>query len=208
MPTVVAPPAVSALVFGDHWTFRMVCASDNRMRAFWRLGCPANGRERWEVSRIRTLKVVTELPAPVERVFGFFADAGNLGEITPPWLHFEILTPRPIEMQVGTLIDYRIRLRGLPVRWRTKITAWEPGRRFVDEQIRGPYSLWRHEHTFEEITNRSGQRVVRMTDAVQYALPLGPLGEIAHALFVRRDLERIFEFRTRKVLSIFGPEGT
>lgn len=156
------------------------------------------------MSRVRKLRFVTVLPGKLEEVFNFFADAENLGEITPPWLHFTICSPRPIEMDVGTLIDYRIRLRGVPMKWRTRIAAWEPCQRFIDEQMNGPYSLWRHEHVFEEVTDSSGRVHVRMTDDVEYALPMGLLGELAQRLFVGRDLERIFMFRTRRIQEIFA----
>jgi ligand-binding SRPBCC domain-containing protein len=123
-------------------------------------------------------------------VFSFYADARNLEAITPPWLGFRITTPGVIEMRPGTVIEYRLRLHGVPVRWRTRIVAWEPGAMFCDLQLRGPYRHWEHLHTFEPV---DGGTIVR--DRVTYALPLGPLGRLAHALVVRRDLEAIFDFR-------------
>ena len=105
------------------------------------------------------------LARPPTEIFPFFAEARNLGSITPPWLHFEILTPGRIEMNVGTLIDYRIKLHGLMVRWRTKITVWEPPFRFVDEQIKGPYQSWIHEHRFE----KSGEGTL-CYDRVRYSV--------------------------------------
>jgi ligand-binding SRPBCC domain-containing protein len=137
------------------------------------------------------------LPGAPERVFEFFADAANLEQITPGWLGFRIVTPRPIEMAPGTLIEYRLRLHRVPVRWLTRIEKWEPGKRFVDVQVEGPYRLWHHTHSFEP----HGQGT-RVRDRVRYALPLGPLGELAHRLFVRRDLERIFEFRHASVSKV------
>jgi ligand-binding SRPBCC domain-containing protein len=126
-----------------------------------------------------------------ETVFGFFADAGNLESITPPWLQFRIVTPRPIDMREGALIEYRLKLHGLPIRWLTRIDEWVPGQRFVDSQLHGPYALWHHTHEFEADGDGT---IVR--DTVRYALPLGPLGEIAHRAFVARDLKRIFDYRT------------
>ncbi len=147
-------------------------------------------------SMLHTLRTNLELPLPVERVFPFFADAGNLEAITPPWLNFRIVTAQPIEMRKGALIDYAIRLRGIPVRWRTEITLWEPPHRFVDEQIRGPYRLWRHEHIFEP----TGEDATRMIDLVTYQLPRAPvLGGLLHRLVVRPDLEKIFKFRAHSV---------
>lgn len=140
--------------------------------------------------------VERELP----EVFEFFSRARNLEALTPPWLSFSVLTPEPIEMQPGTLIDYRLRLHGVPLRWRTLIEAWEPGRRFVDRQLRGPYQLWHHTHTFEPV---SGGTLVG--DRVRYAIPLGPAGRLADRLFVARDLERVFEFRRQAVLRLLGP---
>lgn len=128
---------------------------------------------------------------PPAEAFAFFGDASGLEAITPAWLAFRVVTPAPIEMRPGALIDYRLRLHGVPVRWRTRIEVWEPGERFVDVQVSGPYRLWHHTHEFE--ADGEGGTVIR--DTVRYALPLGPLGALAHVLFVRRDLERIFDFR-------------
>ena len=135
------------------------------------------------------------LPGGPESTFEFFADAGNLEAITPPSLRFEIVTPRPIAMRPGALIEYRLRLRGLPIAWLTRIEEWEPGVRFVDMQLKGPYGLWHHTHEFEP----DGAGGTLMRDTVRYALPFGPFGEIARRLFVARDLEAIFDHRARAV---------
>jgi hypothetical protein len=147
--------------------------------------------------KIFTLETELWLPRPVSEVFPFFADAGNLQELTPPWLNFQILTSRPIQMRVGTLIDYKLYLRGVPVRWQSEITAWDPPTRFIDEQRRGPYQLWVHEHRFRE---KDGGTVVE--DSVRYAT-LG--GALIDWLLVRHDLKRIFDYRHRRLLNIFGP---
>jgi ligand-binding SRPBCC domain-containing protein len=128
-----------------------------------------------------------------EQVFPLFADAANLEAITPRLLRFSVLTPRPIAMRVGTHIQYRLRFHGVHVGWHTTIQAWEPPHRFVDVQIRGPFALWHHTHTFED----AGDGTTRMRDVVRYAIGFGPLGDLAHRLFVRRDLETIFAFRRR-----------
>jgi len=145
----------------------------------------------------RTLISEILLPGTPEEVFPFFADAGNLERITPPLLHFRVLTPAPITMREGTLIDYRLRLHGLPLHWRTLISAWEPPHRFVDCQIRGPYRLWHHEHTFEA---KGDQTLCR--DRVTYAHWGGPLLE---KLLIRPDLERIWAFRREALLKEFRP---
>jgi ligand-binding SRPBCC domain-containing protein len=144
---------------------------------------------------VHVLERSQRLALPAARAFAFYADALNLEAITPPWLAFRVVTAGPIEMSPGTLIDYRLRLHGIPVRWRTRIEAWEPPARFVDAQVSGPYALWEHTHTFEP----DGDHAVVIRDRVRYALPFGPLGRLAHALFVRRDLERIFDYRRRAV---------
>jgi ligand-binding SRPBCC domain-containing protein len=138
------------------------------------------------------------LPRPRAVVFSFFASAHNLETITPPWLNFEVLTPAPIVMRPGTLIDYRIRIHGMPVRWRTEITEWTPPFQFVDKQLRGPYKLWHHTHTFEE---RDGGTLCH--DRVRYH-PLG--GALMNWLFVRRDVEKIFEYRRQQLLALFAPK--
>jgi ligand-binding SRPBCC domain-containing protein len=135
------------------------------------------------------------LPGTPDEVFGFFADAFNLEAITPPWLRFRIVTPGPIEMGPGTLIEYRLELHRIPIRWLTRIESWLPGESFVDAQVRGPYRVWHHTHTFE-----AHERGTLVRDRVRYALPLGPLGGLAHRLVVRRDLERIFDFRQAAVV--------
>ncbi len=129
-------------------------------------------------------------------LFPFFADAGNLERITPPWVNFRILTPPPIEMRAGALIDYKLRIRGVPVRWRTEITQWEPPYRFVDEQRRGPYRRWRHEHIFEEFPGGT-----RMLDRIEYA---APGGELVRRWIVEPDVRRIFVYR-RQVLDQLFP---
>ncbi|MGB0097400.1 MAG: SRPBCC family protein [Solirubrobacteraceae bacterium] len=136
---------------------------------------------------------------PLTEVFAFFAQARNLEQITPPWLRFKLLSPEPIEMGVGTLIEYRLHVHGLPLRWVSRIEEWEPGRGFVDRQLRGPYRLWHHRHGFAAAGDGT---VVR--DHVNYALPLGMLGELAHRALVRRDLTRIFGFRQAAVTRLLG----
>ena len=131
------------------------------------------------------------IEAPIERVFDFYADTLNLEPLTPPWIHFEVTSLVPEKMEAGTLLDYKLRLHGVPIRWRTRIETWEPPVGFLDTQTRGPFSLWEHTHAFE----RDGDSATVVHDRVRYALPLGPLGAIAHRLFVRRDLERIFDYR-------------
>lgn len=144
------------------------------------------------------LESSVHVPRPIEEVFEFFSDAHNLNELTPPWLDFHVVTPRPISMRAGQLIDYRLRLRFIPIRWQSEITVWDPPRRFVDEQRRGPYSRWHHEHCFEPEGNGT-----RVTDRVHYKAPGGALIE---RLFVRRDVETIFNYRTRKLLELFPKE--
>ena len=138
------------------------------------------------------------LPVAVEELFPFYADAWNLERITPPSLRFEVLTTGPIEMGEGVRIDYRLRLRGVPMRWRSVIRVWDPPRCFVDEQERGPYRLWWHEHTFA--AEGEGTRV---NDRVRYRIPGGGLIERP---LVRPELRRIFTYRQRALASIFGQD--
>jgi len=144
--------------------------------------------------KIRTLHAEQWLPLPVEQVFDFFADARNLDALTPPWLHFRILTAGPIEMKVGALIDYRLTVRWLPIYWRTEITEWSPPFHFVDEQIKGPYKLWRHRHTFEA---KDDGTLIR--DQIDYAVPGWFLEPLAHWLFVGPDLRKIFAYRKARI---------
>ena len=139
------------------------------------------------------------IPQPIDEVFAFFADARNLEAITPPWLGFWILTPEPIVMSAGTRIEYQIRWRKLPVRWVTETRCWDPPTGFMDVQLRGPYRLWEHTHSFQTVDGGT-----RMIDHVRYALPLGPLGSLAHTWFVRADLEKIFDFRAERVSALLG----
>ncbi len=141
------------------------------------------------------LKSELWLPKPLEEVFPFFADARNLQKITPPWLDFRITTPGEIVMREGALIDYRLKVRGFPLRWRSEIEVWEPPGRFVDRQLRGPYRSWLHEHRFEE---RDGGTLV--TDEVRYSV-YG--GEIIRRLFVAGDVEKIFDYRTERLKELF-----
>lgn len=146
--------------------------------------------------RVREFHCELRLPRPPEEVFPFFAEAGNLDAITPPWLRFRIVTPQPIRMQAGTLIDYRLRVRGLPLRWRTLIREWDPPHRFVDEQVRGPYRLWVHTHSFEPC---DGGTLAR--DVVRHAVWCDGL---VHPLFVRREVATIFAFRQQALRQKFG----
>ena len=140
------------------------------------------------------------IPRAREEVFTFFADASNLERITPAFLHFRILTPRPIPMGPGTLIDYQLSLGGVPFRWRTRIETFEPASFFTDVQLSGPYRRWYHRHEFVEVSGRT-----EMKDIVDYELPLGPLGVAARWLFVRSALDRIFAYRRATITDIFGP---
>jgi len=155
--------------------------------------------------RIHVLRREQRLEGSPEEVFPFFADARNLEVITPPPLRFQILTPGPIEMRVGTFIQYRLRLHGIPVRWDTTIQDWSPPHRFVDVQVRGPYALWHHTHEFRPA---AGGGTV-MTDTVRYAIGFGPLGELARRALVTRDLDAIFAFRERRVPGLLarGDQG-
>ena len=150
--------------------------------------------------RLHTLEREQLVRAPLDEVFLFFSQARNLGALTPDWLGFSMSTPGDVAMRRGTLIDYTIRLHGLPIRWRTLIEVWEPGVRFVDLQLRGPYKLWSHLHEFEA---RPEGTLVR--DEILYALPAYPLGELAHLLLVKRDLRRIFDYRHAAVSRLLEP---
>lgn len=145
--------------------------------------------------KIREFKSEIWLPLPPEQLFSFFADAANLEAITPPWLNFKILTPAPIEMREGTLIDYKLLIHGLPMKWRTRINVWQPPHAFVDEQLRGPYRQWIHQHTFDRA---GGGTLVR--DVVHYAVLFD---SVVHRWFVRPDIEKIFRYRSDQLRQRF-----
>ncbi len=143
----------------------------------------------------KVFKVEQKIDLPIEKVFEFFSKAENLQRITPPLLDFKIITPLPIEMKTGTLIDYRLKVRGIPMKWRTLIQDWQPPHKFVDTQLKGPYSLWHHTHEFESL----GPNETLIKDTVRYKLPLGPLGLLVHKLIVENDIRQIFAFRQSEV---------
>jgi ligand-binding SRPBCC domain-containing protein len=147
---------------------------------------------------LERLERAQRLDAGLEEVFAFFSDPANLARITPPWLRFRIRRS-PARMEAGARIEYRIRWLILPLRWITRITAWSPPRLFEDIQEKGPYRVWRHTHQFA----RDGEGTI-VRDRVDYELPLGPLGRLAHRLVVRRQLSAIFDFRQREIERIFA----
>ena len=138
------------------------------------------------------------LPYSLERVFGFFKKPENLNQVTPKNLGFKILTPSPIKMEKGTVIDYTIRLYGVPMHWKTVIAEYDPPHFFTDTQVKGPYQVWIHTHRF--VAQNGG---TLMIDDLQYAIPLGCLGELARAMFVKKEIERIFEYRKKVIKQIF-----
>ena len=154
------------------------------------------------ILKIYKLKKQIFIPAPLEEVFSFFSDAENLNLITPPWLYFKILTPLPIVMEKNTAIDYSIKLLGLRMTWRTEITVWQPPDKFIDRQIKGPYSVWEHTHLFKDIGGGT-----QMEDVIRYAVPGFVLSPLVHFLFVRPRLEKIFVFREQKMLELFTSRG-
>jgi ligand-binding SRPBCC domain-containing protein len=151
--------------------------------------------------KVHTLERVQELALDVDQTFRFYSEIANLERITPPWLHFRILDPRPDALTAGARIEYSLVLHRFPVRWITQIDRWEPPHLFTDFQVRGPYRLWEHTHTFEPT-----ERGTLMRDTVRYAIPYGPLGALAHAAFVRRDLRRIFDYRRDTAEALLGPD--
>ena len=144
---------------------------------------------------------VQDLPSPRSEVFRFFSDPANLEALTPPWLNFEVLTPKPLPQGEGALFDYRIKVRGLTLRWRTLIETFVPGEKFADRQISGPYALWHHTHRFVDLPDGG----TRMTDQVRYRVGWGFIGRIVTALWVRRDVQRIFEYRKQVLAERFRP---
>jgi ligand-binding SRPBCC domain-containing protein len=149
--------------------------------------------------RLYRLERTQCVPQTLDKVFAFFTDAGNLELLTPEFLHFRMLTPLPIRMAPGALIEYRLQLFFIPFYWRTRIETFEPGRRFSDIQLAGPYRHWHHLHEFSAVPEGT-----LMRDTIDYALPLGALGTLAHVLFVRRTLERIFDYRRAQIEQLLG----
>ena len=146
-----------------------------------------------------TLSFAQQVARPLAEVFDFFSRAENLEALTPPWLNFKILDVKPQPVQQGTLINYSLRVHGIPLRWTSEIVEWEPPHRFVDLQLRGPYKLWRHEHRFEP---RDGGTLI--SDTISLALPLGVLGQMAYKIKVKSDVEEIFTFRKEKIRTLFS----
>ena len=144
---------------------------------------------------VHTVHHEAVVPAPLDETFAFFSEAANLERLTPPWINFRIRTPLPIAMREGAVIDYRIGLYGLSIPWRTRIDVWEPGRRFVDRQIAGPYRWWRHEHRFEAVGDGT-----RVTDHVEFV----PRAAAVTARRVARDVHRIFEYRQLALAKLFA----
>lgn len=140
-----------------------------------------------------------DVAASREEVFAFFSNPANLERLTPTWLGFRILTPEPLPQGEGAMFEYRIRVHGLPLRWRTLIEAWEPGKKFVDRQIQGPYALWHHTHTFEDLPKGG----TRLGDRVRYRVGFGMIGRLLAPL-IRRDVARIFAYRKRAIAALFG----
>jgi len=150
-----------------------------------------------ETVRDKNMQLTTTawLPASRDAVFSFFADARNLERLTPPWLHFRILTPEPIEMRTGTLIDYRIQLHGIPLRWRSVISEWSPPQQFTDEQLSGPYRRWVHTHTFEDVNGGT-----QVNDSIEFDV----IASWLTGWLVMRDLRKIFAYRHERLARIFG----
>ena len=138
------------------------------------------------------------IPQPIDKVFAFFARPENLECITPKNLKFSIKTLSPIRMETGQIIDYNIKIKGFPLRWRSLISSYDPPYRFIDEQIRGPYSKWHHTHTF---TKENGG--TKIDDQIEYSLPFGLLGRITHSIWIKKDLEKIFEYRSKTIEKVF-----
>jgi len=149
----------------------------------------------------KIFRSVQVVPKPISDVFEFFCNEKNLETLTPPWLHFKVLSKTTPTIETGTRIDYRLRIRGVPVQWQSEILEWEPGKKFVDHQTKGPYAKWHHTHLFYE----RGQKT-EMIDEVIYKMPFGVMGLLFAGPFVARDIQKIFSYRRNKVEEIFGRE--
>lgn len=147
--------------------------------------------------RYHNFTTKTIIREPIESVFSFFSDATNLEKLTPPWLHFKILSKLPIEMRAGTLIDYRLKLYGISFHWQTKIAEWNPPDYFTDIQLKGPYKEWIHTHRFEKFGNHT-----LMKDEVHYSLPFGWISSPVRFMFVKKNIDKIFEYRAKRLISL------
>lgn len=156
----------------------------------------------WGDARVEQFSVDQWVPQPVEEIFRFFSDAKNLETLTPPWLHFEIKKISDPEIRKGTLIDYRLKLHGMPLQWRSRIDEWDPNHAFVDSQLKGPYAKWQHTHVF-----RPARGGTLISDRVLYRLPLGALGKGVARLRINRDIEQIFAFRRKRISEMFSGKG-
>ncbi|MCA9303760.1 MAG: SRPBCC family protein [Phycisphaerales bacterium] len=152
------------------------------------------------LGRIWILTAIQTLPRPIDEVFPFFADAFNLEKLTPSFLRFHVVTPRPIAMRSGCEINYKLRVRGVPIRWKTFILDWDPPHRFVDNQERGPYALWHHTHSFTP--SEDGQSTI-CKDTVLYRPKGWVLAPLINKVFVQRDVKNIFEYRFKQLESVF-----
>ena len=150
--------------------------------------------------KLYTLKREQKISKNIEDVFKFFSKPENLSIITPSKMKFKILTPSPIEMKEGALIDYTVNIFGFPIRWRTLITDYKPSYMFVDQQLKGPYSMWHHTHLFERLNDEE----TLIKDIVIYAVPFGIIGKLTHSLYIKADLDAIFDFRSQKIREIFN----
>tara|TARA_B100001123_G_C14690773_1_gene781241 strand:+ start:126 stop:584 length:459 start_codon:yes stop_codon:yes gene_type:complete len=150
--------------------------------------------------KLYILKREQKISKNILDVFDFFSKPENLTIITPPKMKFEILTPNPVDMKEGALVDYTVKILGFPIRWRTLITKYSPPNIFVDQQLKGPYSIWHHTHTFEKISDN--ETLIR--DVVVYGVPYGFIGRLIHSLYIKRDLKNIFSYRQRKIKKIFN----
>ena len=151
--------------------------------------------------KVYKLQYTHIIDSDINKVFDFFSNPENLALITPSKLDFKILTPVPIKMKEGQLIDYTIKLAGFNIRWRTMITEYLPMKSFVDQQLVGPYSMWHHTHEFEELDG-----CIKMIDTINYVMPFGLIGRIVNAFWVKRDLNKIFEYR-KKIINEYFIKG-
>ena len=149
--------------------------------------------------KVYTLNKSQEISRDIADVFDFFSKPENLCDITPSRMNFNILTPSPIEMKEAAIIDYTIKILGLRIRWRTIITKYDPPNIFIDQQLKGPYSMWHHTHSFKSIAKNK----TLIEDTVHYCVPFGVIGRILHRLYIKRDLKKIFLYREKKIKQIF-----